>query len=213
MMQRQSYLYFSLASLLALLSGLLLFLASRSEQMTHITNLLIVVSGMVMFSAFSSFQRFLESREDTPSIHISFNETVLSTVLAEERVKPVTKELPWEINSAQLVGVDNVLAVAKLRMELESELRRIAFAYGIKLEGRLFSLNQLIDQLVVREVLSHPVQAALRDIIPICNRAIHGESLMNEDAVRVVRVGNQLLDVLRSIEPSASEQSQWKTTT
>jgi len=213
MMQRQSYLYFSLASLLAFLAGLLLFLASQSEQMTHMTHLLIVVSGMVIFSALSAFQKFLESREDTPVIHISFNETILGHVLAEERVKPATKVSPWEISSAQLVGVDNVLAVAKLRMELESELRRIAFEYGIKFELRLFHLNQLIDQLVERGVLSTPVQAALRDIIPICNRAVHGESLTNEDAVRVVRVGNQLLDVLRSIEPSASEQSQWETAT
>ena len=80
-MQRQSHLYISLASLLALLSGLLLFLASRSEQMAPITHLLIVVSGMVIFSAFSAFQRFLESREDAPVMHIAFNETVLRNVL------------------------------------------------------------------------------------------------------------------------------------
>jgi hypothetical protein len=168
---------------------------------------------MAIFAAFSAFQRFLETREATPVIHISFNETILKNVLAEERVKPAAQEPPWEISSAQFVGVDNTLAAAKLRMELESELRRIAFEYGITFERRLFSLDQLIDQLAEREVLSHPVQAALRDIIPICNRAIHGESLTNEDAVRVVRVGNQLLDVLRSIEPSASEQSQWETAT
>src|SRR6266404_4858178 len=88
-------LYVSLASLLAFLAGLLLFLASRSEQMTHITNLLILVSGMVSFSAFSAFQRFLESRDDTPVIHISFNEAVLRDVLAEERVKPAAQEPPW----------------------------------------------------------------------------------------------------------------------
>jgi hypothetical protein len=170
--------------------------------MTHV---LIVVSGMVIFSAFSAFQRFLESREDTPVIHVSFNETILRNALAEERVKPTAKEPPWEIDSAQLVGIDNVLAAAKLRMELESELRRIAFEYGIKLERRLFSFKQLIDQLAEREVLSLPVQAALRDIMPICNRAIHGENLTNEDAVRVVRVGNQLLDVLRSIELSGKK--------
>ena len=212
-MQHRSHLYVSLASLLALLSGLLLFLASRSGQMSHITNLLIVVSGMAIFGAFSAFQRFLESRDDTPVIHISFNETILKNVLAEERVKPAVQEPPWEISSAQLVGVDNAFAAAKLRMELESELLRIAFAYGIKFERRLFNLNQLIDQLVEREVLSPPVQAALRDIIPICSRAMHGESLTNEDAVRVVRVGHQLLDVLRSIEPSASEQNQRETST
>jgi hypothetical protein len=213
MMQRRSFLYVSLASLLALLSGLLLFLASRSEHMAPITTLLIVVSGMMIFSALSAFQRFLESREDTPVIHISFNETILKNVLAEEPVKPAVQEPPWEISSAQLVGVDNVLAAAKLRMELESELRRIAFAYGITFEKRLFSFNQLIDQLVEREVLTLPVQAALRDIISICSRAVHGESLTNEDAVRVVRVGNQLLDVLRSIEPSTSEQNQWERAT
>lgn len=212
-MQRRSHLYVSLASLLALLSGLLLFLASRSEQMAPVTNLLIVVSGMATFSAFSAFQRFLETREDTPVIHISFNETILKKVLAEEHVKPAAQAPPWEISSAQLVGVDSTLAVAKLRMDLESELRRIAFEYGITLEQRLFSLNQLIDQLAEREVLSHPVQAALRDIIPICNRAIHGESLTNEDAIRVVRVGNQLFEVLRSIEPPSSKQSQWETST
>ena len=212
-MQRRSSLYVSLASLLALLSGLLLFLASRSEQMAPITHLLIVVSGIVIFSACSAFQRFLESRDDTPVIHISFNETILKNVLAAEPVKPAAKEPPWEISSAQLVGVDNVLAAAKLRVELESELRRIAFAYGITFEQRLSSLNQLIDQLVEREVLSPPVQAALRDIISICNRVVHGATLTNEDAIRVVRVGNKLLDVLRSIEPSASEKSQWETAT
>ena len=61
MMQRRASLYVSLAFLLALLSGLLLFLASRSEQMAPITHLLIMVSGIVIFSAFSAFQRFLES--------------------------------------------------------------------------------------------------------------------------------------------------------
>jgi hypothetical protein len=93
MMQGRSYLYVSLASLLALLSGLLLFLASRSEQMTHLTHVLIVVSGMVIFSAFSAFQRFLESREDTPVIHISFNETILRD------------------NAAKLTGIPLILCV------------------------------------------------------------------------------------------------------
>src|SRR5574341_1824398 len=164
-MQRRSRFYFSLASLLALLSGLLLFLASQIEQTSH--DLLIVMSGMMIFGAFSALQRFIELREDTPVIHISLNETLLKDVLAGERVKPLTKELPWEISSAQLVGVDNALAAAKLRMELESELRRIAFARGITFERRLFSLNQLLDQLGERKVLSYPVQAALQDIVSI----------------------------------------------
>lgn len=199
MILHPSSLYVSLATLLTCFAGVLLFWASRLGEIASITQPLIIVSGMAFFAALSVFQRFLETRQEAPVPHITWNETMLQHVLAAEPVQPAAPAPTWEMSSAQLVGVDNTLAAAKLRMDLESALRRIAFEQGMTCEPRLCGLNHLLDQLVERAVLSPTVHAALREIIPLCNRALHGASLTNEDALRVMRMGNQLLDVLNSI--------------
>jgi hypothetical protein len=52
-----------------------------------------------------------------------------------------------------LLGADNALALARLRMEIERELRRIALETQIDLSLRPFGIEALARELVGKEVL------------------------------------------------------------
>lgn len=97
-----------------------------------------------------------------------------------------------------LAETDAVVALAKLRIELEARLRRLdqrANPSGTT-RKRPMALGQIVRQLGSREVLEPAFGASLLDVIAICNRAIHGEDIRDVDARKIVQTGTDLLEVL-----------------
>lgn len=94
----------------------------------------------------------------------------------------------------QLLRDDPRLALAKVRIELEEGLKRLYSATGDSEPDwrRRLSLGRLIDGLVQREVLSQPVANALRDVITLANRAVHGESVEPAAAEQLALLGVRL---------------------
>lgn len=97
-----------------------------------------------------------------------------------------------------LAETDPVVALAKLRIELESRLRRIhqrATSHGA-VQKRPAALSYVIRELVTREAFGHDFGASLMDVISICNRAIHGEDIRDVDARQIINTGSDLLEFL-----------------
>ena len=98
-----------------------------------------------------------------------------------------------------LVGLDNLLALAKLRMELERELRHIAYNNQIDISSRPLGVTGIAQELLSRKILPATWLGALKEITSVCNQAVHGMEIPDDIAISVVRVGGQLLEQLRFV--------------
>lgn len=98
----------------------------------------------------------------------------------------------------ELVETDPVVALAKLRIELETRLRRLYHVAhrGPPTRQRSVSLIRMVRQLDALHVFDPAFGASLLDVIGICNRAIHGEDIRGVDARQMVRTGTDLLDAI-----------------
>lgn len=97
-----------------------------------------------------------------------------------------------------LAETDPVVALAKLRIEVETRLRRIhqrANSHGA-VRKRPAALSYVIRELVTREVFGQDFGQSLLDVISICNRAIHGEDIRDVDARQIINTGSDLLEFL-----------------
>lgn len=105
----------------------------------------------------------------------------------------------------KMVHTDQVLALAKLRIEIEKVLRRTAEA--LEMRGgdlvsamssaqRVPSIGALLHRLAAQEVIPQEIATPLRDVIALCNRAIHGEVVKDSDAIAIVETGTGLLESL-----------------
>ena len=119
---------------LTLLTAGLLFLVAQDSIASEVDQVLVLIAGMTTVAALTAFQQSVENSTASSFVHISFNELNVSRILSEgpkaTDSSPVDGERrvePWDLSLGQLVGSDNSLALAKLRMELERELRHIAY--------------------------------------------------------------------------------------
>jgi hypothetical protein len=94
----------------------------------------------------------------------------------------------------QLVESDPVLALAKLRLEIEKHLNRI---YRATRKGeshdRFLTVGKLAHILSSEELLPKDVARTTRELVALCNRAMHGEDIRQEDARIIVESGTFLL--------------------
>lgn len=93
-----------------------------------------------------------------------------------------------------LAESDPVIALAKIRIELEKVLSQLARFNSVKVSG--YALGALVNKLTNQEIISHDLGKSLREVIALCNRAIHGESISEEGARAIVDVGVELLEEL-----------------
>lgn len=112
---------------------------------------------------------------------------------AGPEVKPISDSL------VDLLDRDHILALAKLRMELERVVNRLLRAVVHTGEekrpmGLRSALKYLVDSGHVSRELSEPIQA----VISWCNRAIHGDYVRESVAQQIIDVGISVLDVLHS---------------
>jgi hypothetical protein len=191
-----------LGALSALLTGVLLYTANAYVGQ-EISQLLIVISGMTTMAAFTAFQRLMEGEgQRIPST--TFNETFLSRSIGESKIEhPPAEPIslpPWDLSASQLVGIDNALALARLRMDIERELRRIAHESHIDVSTRPAGAISFARELARKGIIPTTLLTPVQEVVTICSRAIHGQDdVPNELALSVLRVGGQLLEELRPL--------------
>ncbi|MEE9493674.1 MAG: hypothetical protein V3W04_09900 [Gammaproteobacteria bacterium] len=87
----------------------------------------------------------------------------------EADLKPMQKH---EYSFQAVSGDDSNLALSELRIEIESRLKNLAEKREIKVGG--YGANNLTRSLEKSRVLSHEEAAAIRDLLPLLNQAVHG---------------------------------------
>lgn len=94
----------------------------------------------------------------------------------------------------ELAVSDPVIALAKIRIELEKVLGRLARVTSIDIKKA--PLGKLVNILINHEVISQQVGKSLSEVISICNRAIHGEYISEENTNTIVEIGIELIEDL-----------------
>jgi hypothetical protein len=120
---------------------------------------------------------------------------------------PVTPVLAIEPSSdaptiQELVVRDPPLGLAKLRIELERELREFYANRFPDPAIRRLSLGTMSRDLRARGVLPPEIAAPLEDVTALANRAVHGEYVPAEVAQEIVNVGLRVLSALRAMRDS-----------
>lgn len=117
--------------------------------------------------------------------------------LPKIEVKGYTKEEVQELSNYlfSLVEIDPILALAKLRMELENVIRTV-YKSIIKKEGekvKTFNVSLMISELEKNTNIDKNLLHNTKEVMMICNKTIHGGSIKIEDATHVVTLGMKII--------------------
>lgn len=101
----------------------------------------------------------------------------------------------------ELVDRDPPLGLARLRMDLEQEVARLYERTFTDQRGRRpVGVWAMTRRLSDENVLPPEVAGPLMDVLPLANRAVHGEFVPGEVAEEIARIGIRVLEALRAIE-------------
>lgn len=103
---------------------------------------------------------------------------------------------------------DPNLALAKLRMELEQELKLTAEAFDITDAGRYLGVGRMASAMRQEKVISPSVEAAIREVADVCNKAIHGYDIDHEQARGILTSGEELMFYMRLIRKNGLHATQ-----
>lgn len=116
--------------------------------------------------------------------------------IAEESNEIISrKALNEEIS--QLLNNDHVIALAKLRIELERIINNL-YIVNVPFVTE-FSLMKKIRTLQQKQVIDNRVSQLLFEVIKICNQAVHAQEVSKNQAEIIVDHGLWLLNQLSSI--------------
>jgi hypothetical protein len=102
-----------------------------------------------------------------------------------------------EVTPENLLGQDNSLALAKLRIDIERELKRVASSAGLDEGIGYLGIRRLANELVERQVLAPGAVVVLDNILSVANQAVHGKEVSTDTAAAIIRLGVQLIGILR----------------
>lgn len=189
-----------------LVAGSLLVVALRS-LVPSLANILMFLVGLFAMASVSAFHRLLDSTDGRPLVHITFNEDLAASQLGSaarsEGVDFIDAEIVrdqaqrGEVTPRELLGQDNSLALAKLRIDIERDLKRLASSVGIDETASRLGSRRLADELVKRQALDPGAVTVLNDILSVANQAVHGKEVSTDTAAAIIRLGEQLTSLLR----------------
>lgn len=184
-------------------SALALYMATLGPSSSGLTQTFVFIAGLLSMSFLSSLSRFAMSsgsRLAVGSMQLDFDPHVARIAL-DDVITAEFHELDnrpaWERSTEALMAEDPTLALAKIRIEIEREVRRIAFEASLPTH---MSLSGLLTGLSKLHILPSPLQRILHDILPALNRAVHGMEIEREQAQEVLLLGGDLISFLRQTD-------------
>jgi len=200
---------------LTALSLILISTVKAAGATAQVSDALVILAGAAAMSALLTFQTLLDGNRGRRgmSSRVTFNAVLVSdtiassSVTARDPVVPLSgsssseaqAELAAELTAAQLIATDKPLALAKLRLDLERELRRIALETKIDLGPHPSGVMTVARALAQADGIPSTYLNALDEIVKVCNSGIHGEEIPEATALAVVALGTQLLEQLRGL--------------
>jgi hypothetical protein len=138
------------------------------------------------------------SDSSLPEIKRHIEETIRQ-YLGNSQVEPRSA-----LEAADMLNLDaDTKLLANVRVALERAVRRIARNSGL-MSGRLFFLNRILDDLVLRGVLNRNITSSIKDVYAVCSLAVHGEKPSAQQVEFVRATGPTLVYLLRKIHVLSS---------
>ena len=126
----------------------------------------------------------------------------IQTTLSEEEISEQPELTNIVCSIKNMFETDPILALAKLRIELEKIVNNLIES-NVKqtnnLRGCRKSISMLLNELVKLEIITANVCVPCRQVITLCNRAIHGEKIDHDAAADIVEMGVSILIYLNNI--------------
>ncbi|MCD6311535.1 MAG: DUF4145 domain-containing protein [Elusimicrobia bacterium] len=184
----------------------LVFLVSHALSLGNIKvdNTTIILLMVIMISPFVSAIKKIkfgdfEAEIDPEEVRRIKEEVETKMAEHNKEAVPPSPAIRSTIKAISLLSNnDSVLALAKLRMEIEkivSNLYRRAIQNS-KRRRRVQSLGKMINELMQNKLLPPDIVKLLREVISICNRAVHGEDIRSRDVESIIDTGAYLLEML-----------------
>lgn len=207
--------------ILLIVAGALFALLYLLRSNVQLAAVVAVLLGFVSVSAGGILRRAGDERQSGASYSdetltpvITFAEHDMTARLSglvgkmPSGMTPQTKQVPWDINPFDVAGVDNAFALAKVRLDIERELKRIqeeSLPENVRFPNHIASARHMVTELTRRGVLPDIVEEPLQQVLDACNKAIHGGEVSTETTLSIIRVGLYILDILHSL-PATSLQ-------
>ena len=181
--------------------GLLLLHIFKLDSFITIDNTSILLVVLLLLAPFASSLRKIKWGDLEAEIEPSEVKEVQEEI--KQLPKPEKEESHYgevnyvsnEINS--ILESDHILALAKLRMELERLLNRILILNKKEYPKRA-GIDHIIMILEKENLISRFYINPIREVVRLCNRAIHGEEVRKKDAFTIVEMGLDLFEDLYS---------------
>lgn len=94
---------------------------------------------------------------------------------------------------------DSVLSLAKLRIEIEKILNDIYNIISKDKNNKVLNINQLLNEIHKENIISANVFHSTKEVISVCNKAIHGIEIKKDDVEIILESGYNLLWQLASV--------------
>jgi hypothetical protein len=197
-------LYFAVV-LVAVAAGLLILL-SESSLARELMQILTLIAGATFFSGLSLLLGYARMPRNAPLVQINFNGRYLQEELGkviDAEFTEVTSQMQQQPEQDRYADDDLVLALAKVRIDLERMIREIGKRSGLVRSDTRFNLSRTLSMLEHRDILPLAAITAIREILPICNRAIHGEDIDRASAQSVIDVAREVMVILEGLQYKA----------
>lgn len=184
-----------------ILAVILLASHSLSLDKLKVDNTTIVLLLVLLVSPFVSAIKKIKfgefEAEIDPKEVRRVKEEVEARIAEEEIREPPSPAIRVTEAIAALAEHDPVLALAKLRIEIEKVVSRLYERIAQRKDPkRPPSLGRMILDLARNDFLSPDIGHPLREVVSICNRAVHGEEIRSEDVESIIDTGKYLLEML-----------------
>ena len=139
----------------------------------------------------------LPSQNEIQEVKEELNSTIKSPTPEDQLEEEIEEFLATE-------GSDLNFALAKLRMKIERELRRILqkrldTKEPNRMKGKFLSARSLFREFISQYPEYKGMYGSFDYILKVCNAAIHGQNISPGHAQEALQMGLKMLDELKSI--------------
>lgn len=193
---RLTYIYFSSALIAA--TGSLIWLLTAGTLPQQIMQVISLIAGTTFFAGISLLFDYVREPRTAPLIQINFNGQQLKEDLGnivDAEYTEIADDF-YPSGGGAYADDDLIIAMAKIRIDLERNIKRLARVNGVVREGQRFDMQRSLAALKREEKLPGVAVEAIQGILPICNRAIHGEKISVLDARNVIEIAQEVMIIL-----------------
>jgi polyhydroxyalkanoate synthesis regulator phasin len=222
--------FFSIVSVIVFFTTYL----TRNNQISDFWQILFVVLGMTLMASMTYFHAYLLSEEEKHLLVKESDELVIGEslylneefiqqsieiafkrVIDEDYFKNFRKQKeieqreihPWVVTSDSLIGINNSLSLAKLRIDIESSLRELAASHNIKVFNQ-HNVSEVARTLTAQKILPAESLVPLIEVIQACNKGVHGIEISDEETRKIVNLGYEIIAYIASIKSESQLQKE-----